>query len=79
MADLFSFFQDHMPAHNTVDYLSDVLYDAFYCFEALSLRNLDDVVCGLCGIVGEVYFGDGNAKNCCSVAGVSETASIYLH
>lgn len=32
--------------------------------------SLDDVICGICGIVGELYFGDGNEKNCCSVSEV---------
>lgn len=54
--------EDRVPNQNSIDYLADVLYNAFYCFEALTLRNLDDVVCGLCGTVGMVYFGDGNAK-----------------
>ena len=54
-----------------------MIYNAFYCFEALTLRNLDDVVCGLCGVVGKVYLGDGNAKNCCSVAAVS-SHFIYI-
>ena len=36
---------------------------------------MDDVVCGLCGTVGEVYYGDGNSKNCCTVKGVSK---IYI-
>lgn len=65
------YLQDRVPNQNSIDYLADVLYNAFYCCEALTLRNLDDVVCGLCGTVGMVYFGDGNAKNCCSVSGVS--------
>ena len=65
------YLQDSVPNQNSIDYLADVLYNAFYCFEALTLRNLDDVVCGLCSTVGMVYFGDGNAKNCCSVSGVS--------
>ncbi|CAB4020047.1 Hypothetical predicted protein [Paramuricea clavata] len=33
----------------------------------LSERSLDDVICGICGTVGQVYFGDGNKKNCCSI------------
>ena len=37
---------------------------------------MDDVVCELCGVVEEVYLGDGNAKNCYSVAAVSITSSF---
>ena len=45
---------------------ADVLYNGFYCFEAISERNLDDAIGGICGVLGEVYLGDGNEKNCCS-------------
>ena len=61
-----------MPNPNTIDYLGDVMYKAFYCFELSTRRDMDDVVCGLCGTISIVYFGDGNAKNCCSVSGVSK-------
>ena len=60
-----------MPNPNTIDYLGDVMFNAFYCFELSTRRDMDDVVCGLCGTIGIVYFGDGNAKNCCSVSGVN--------
>ena len=63
--------KDRVPNPNTVDYLGDVMYNAFYCFGLLTRRNMDDVVCGLCGTIGTVCFGDGNAKNYCSVSGVS--------
>ena len=46
--------------------MTDLPYDSFYCFEALTERNLDDTICGICGVVAEVYLGDGNEKNCCS-------------
>ena len=29
-------------------------------------RNLDDVICGICGVCPEICLGDGNEKNCCS-------------
>jgi hypothetical protein len=35
---------------------------------------LDSVLCGICGITGEVYFGDGNEKNCCDI---SEVCWLY--
>lgn len=57
--------------------MCDVMYNAFYSFEALTRRNMDDVVCGLCGTVGEVYYGDGNSKNCCTVKGVSRNIIMF--
>lgn len=47
-----------------------MLYNGFYCFEAITDRPLDDVICGICGTVGEFYLGDGNEKNCCSISEV---------
>ena len=44
-----------------------MLYNGFYCFEAISERNLDDAICGICGVLGEVHLGDRNEKNCCSL------------
>ena len=38
-----------------------------YAFELMSKQSLDTVVCGLCGTIGQVYYGDGNGKNCCSI------------
>ena len=60
------FFVLQEVAVSTLEYLTDLLYNGFYCFEAISTRNLDDGICGICGVVGEVYLGDGNEKNCCS-------------
>uniref|UniRef100_A0A7M5U5J6 Uncharacterized protein n=2 Tax=Clytia hemisphaerica TaxID=252671 RepID=A0A7M5U5J6_9CNID len=39
----------------------------FFGFEAMTVRDLQDAICGHCGIAGKVYFGDGNEKNCCSI------------
>ncbi|KAJ7377549.1 high mobility group, partial [Desmophyllum pertusum] len=50
----------------SMEYITDLLYNGFYCFEALTERNLDNTIYWKCGILGEVYFGDGNEKNCCS-------------
>ncbi|XP_028399877.1 HMG domain-containing protein 3-like isoform X2 [Dendronephthya gigantea] len=36
--------------------------------EAITECNMDSGVCGICSTVGEVYFGDGNEKNCCSIS-----------
>ena len=44
----------------------------------LSERSLDDVICGICGTVGQVYFGDGNEKNCCSIDAVSSLLKNVL-
>ena len=60
------FFVLQEVAVSTLEYLTDLLYNGFYCFEAFSTRNLDDGISGICGVVGEVYLGDGNEKNCCS-------------
>ena len=74
----FLFLQERTPSPNTVDYICDVLYNAFYSFEALTQSNMDDVVCGLCGTEGEVYYGDGNSKNSCTVKGVSKIYIIIM-
>ena len=47
------------------------VYNGYYCFEAITERDLDSVICGVCGVIGEVYLGDGNEKNCCSNGNVS--------
>ncbi|XP_020905627.2 HMG domain-containing protein 3 [Exaiptasia diaphana] len=41
----------------------------------ISVRSLDQVICGYCGIIGELYMGDGNQKNCCSLKGVKYSDS----
>ena len=55
-----------------IKYLNSLLYNGFYAFEMLSERILDDVICGICGTFGQVYYGDGNEKNCCSIDAVSQ-------
>ena len=72
------YLQDRVPNQNSIDYLADVLYNAFYCFEAL-LRNLDDVVCGLCSTVGMVYFGGGNAKTAAVSLGLEQCYSFNVN
>ena len=54
-----------------MEYLKLLLYNGYYCFEAITERDIDEVICGVCGIIGEVYLGDGNEKNCCSNKNVS--------
>jgi hypothetical protein len=58
------------PATNELENIANHLYNGFYCFEAITERDLDSVLCGICGITGEVYFGDGNEKNCCNISEV---------
>eukprot|EP00111_Clytia_hemisphaerica_P007271 TCONS_00021129-protein len=58
------------PRNSQIDYFVKLLYDGFYGFEAMTERNLNDNICGYCGIIGRVYYGDGNEKNCCSLKDV---------
>ena len=58
-------------------YIEDLLYNGFYCFEMISERNLDDVVCGICGVCPEICLGDGNEKNCCTNRQVKISKDIY--
>ena len=69
-ANFCSLFDQEPPSDNELKNLAKLLYNGFYCFEALTERNLDDVICGICGVAGEVYLGDGNEKNCCSISEV---------
>ena len=39
------------------EYLVDLLCNGFYCFEAIRERNLEDGICGICGVIGELYLG----------------------
>ncbi|KAJ7339476.1 high mobility group [Desmophyllum pertusum] len=55
---------------NECKYMTGLFYNGFYAFELLSNRCLDSVICGICGVVGHAYFGDGNEKNCCSIDAV---------
>lgn len=52
-------------AKGKLEYLATLAYQGFYCFEAITTRNLDNVICGTCRIIGEVYLENGNEKNCC--------------
>lgn len=61
----FSYQQSTLSA-GEAKYIEELLYNGFYAFEAITVRDLDAVVCGICGIAGEVLFGDRNEKNYCS-------------
>ena len=71
MYSIFLFFSYSSPIQllrltkGKLEYLVTLAYQGFYCFEAITTRNLDDFICGICGIIGEVNLGDGNEKNCC--------------
>ena len=45
-------------------YLETKLYDGYFSFEALTNRDWNQAVCGVCGIAPVFESGDGNAKNC---------------
>lgn len=51
-------------------YLRDVVYNGFFGFEMMTERDLESMICGICGITPEICLGDGNEKNCCSVGQV---------
>ena len=55
-----------------------LLYNGYYCFEAMTERDLDEVICGICGVIGEVYLGDGNEKNCCSNKNVRTYFVVWI-
>ena len=54
-----------VPSTEETTYIAELLYNGFYCYEMLVDRDLDAVVCGLCGVCPEVCLGDGNEKNSC--------------
>ena len=45
-------------------YIERKLYDGYFAFEALTNRDWNQAVCGICGIAPVFESGDGNAKNC---------------
>ncbi|KXJ09785.1 HMG domain-containing protein 3 [Exaiptasia diaphana] len=57
--------KENLPTSNQQNYIETLLYNGFYCFEATSQRDLNEVVCGICGYCPELLLGDGNEKNCC--------------
>ena len=50
----------------------DVLYNGFYIFEAMTKRDFNSVICGVCGIIGNCYLGDGKEKDCCTLDEVGD-------
>ena len=45
-----------------MEYITELLYSGFFCFEAITNRDLDATICGICGTCPEVLLGDGNEK-----------------
>ena len=58
--------------------MADLLYNGFYCYEMLVVRDLDSVICGLCGVCPEVCLGDGNEKNSCKNEQVRTVILFYV-
>ena len=48
-------FIKNSPTKNELENIATHLYNGFYCFEAITARNIDDGICGICGVIGEVY------------------------
>ncbi|XP_068672572.1 CCR4-NOT transcription complex subunit 3-like isoform X3 [Montipora foliosa] len=69
--------EENSPTDNQLVHINDLLYNGFYCFEMISERSLDDVVCGVCGICPEICLGDGNEKNCCSNSQQPSTSNSF--
>ena len=76
--NLCSLFDQEPPSDNELKNLAILLYNGFCCSEALTERNLDDVIGGICGVAGEVYLGDGNEKNCCSTSEVVFSSFFFF-
>ena len=48
-------------------YLEQKLYDKYYAFEAMTERDWNPSICGICGVAPVFESGDGNCKNCSPV------------
>ncbi len=46
-----------------VVYLQKLVYNGFFGFEMMTEQNINDAICGKCGIIPEICLGDGNEKN----------------
>ena len=40
------------------EYLESKLYNAFYAFESLTVRPASSLVCGVCGIIPDILYGE---------------------
>ena len=63
--------------YNDVEYLKDIVYNGFMAFEAMTERNLESVICDICGVCPEVHLGDGNEKNCWDNSQVGNRAFYF--
>lgn len=45
-------------------YLEQKLYDGYFAFEAMTARDWNEAICGVCGVAPVFESGDGNCKNC---------------
>ena len=63
--------------YNEIEYLKDIVYNGFMAFEAMTERNLESVICGICGVCPEVCLGDGNEKNCCDNSQVGKRTFYF--
>lgn len=57
--------------NNEFRYLKEKLYDGYFAFEALTDRDWDSAICGICPIFES---GDGNVKNCTPIS----NTKVYL-
>ncbi|KXJ14699.1 HMG domain-containing protein 3 [Exaiptasia diaphana] len=66
--------EENLPTDGELEYIQSLLYNGFYCFEAITVRDENAVICGICGFCPEVLLGDGNEKNCCRNDQINYTA-----
>ena len=59
------------------EYLESKLYHAYYAFEALTNRLSGDHICGICGIIPDVLFGN-NFVHVIREAWLSSAPAILL-
>ncbi len=61
-----------------IRYLKEKLCDGYFAFEALTNRDWDLAICGMCGICPIFESGDGNAKNCTPIS-TSKVFTLCCH
>lgn len=45
-------------------YLEQKLYNGYFAFKAMTGRDWNETICGICGVAPVFESGDGNCKNC---------------
>ena len=58
-------------------YLEQKLYDGYYAFEAMTERDWNETICGICGVAPVFESGDGNCKNCTPLKKDQELYIVY--